>query len=612
MKHPENIKVGLVLMLALMSVSTLDMLALDIAQGDYYFDNSKVKYSHVKMVVGNVTHEFTRVFDMTQDVKGGWWKATIDSPLYGLNYFTFVETDVPSGTYNTRLSTFLDSLSELNNSQLRRTSLKSQLIVDRSKSDKWIYYPLNDARLSDGYWRPDFSYTVTVSGTLPVVYLNTQNSATISSKEYYISGTLWIDDGFSSLGSEDEPLDIEVKGRGHWTWLHSDKKPYRLKFASKQSPLGLEKSRHFVLLAHNEDYSGYLRNTTGFTLSRLLNMPYTPTEVPVELVLNGEYQGLYFLCEKIRVESGRVDIMEQADMETIPENVTGGWLLELANDGVKVIEQHQNNDPANPLFTFIAQSPEQLSPVQRSYIHNLLFRADSCVYVSNKSDRGWESLLDIHTLARFYVIHEILENVESFSGSLYLYKDLGDEPLKFGPVWDFDNSYFQDKTTGDHFIYDYGTHYPFLWIKEIVKFPRFQHEVRLVWREFCENNILDQVIRHAWRWREMISQAEYHDYLRWPLYASSHGPEKPQEYLDLISKKVSWLNRKWGSGADINKDGVVTAADITAMYDYLLYGNEIYYIDVNGDGYFTANDIILLYEQLMGEFGNKSFHKNDP
>ena len=110
----------------------------------------------------------------------------------------------------------------------------------------------------------------------------------------------------------------------------------------------------------------------------------------------------------------------------------------------------------------------------------------------------------------------------------------------------------------------------------------------------------------------MISQAEYHDYLRWPLYASSHGPEKPQEYLDLISKKVSWLNRKWGSGADINKDGVVTAADITAMYDYLLYGNEIYYIDVNGDGYFTANDIILLYEQLMGEFGNKSFHKNDP
>ena len=246
------------------------------------------------------------------------------------------------------------------------------------------------------------------------------------------------------------------------------------------------------------------------------------------------------------------------------------------------------------------------------YIHNLLFRADSCVYVSNKSDRGWASLLDIHTLARFYVIHEILENVESFSGSLYLYKDLGDEPLKFGPVWDFDNSYFQDKTTGDHFIYDYGTHYPFLWIKEIVKFPRFQHEVRLVWREFCENNILDQVIRHAWRWREMISQAESHDYLRWPLYASSHGPEKPQEYLDLISKKVSWLNRKWGSGADINKDGVVTAADITAMYDYLLYGNEIYYIDVNGDGYFTANDIILLYEQLMGEFGNKSFHKNDP
>ncbi|MBR5119031.1 MAG: CotH kinase family protein [Muribaculaceae bacterium] len=603
MRFCGNIKsrVALALLLALISAGTAS--ALDLLAGNYCFDNSRLKFSQVKMIVGSVSRPFTQVYDMAPVPDHEWWQTNLPADIYSISYFVFVETDVTAGTYNTRISQFLDSLKNANGGTLRCTNLSSKAAIDWTKSSRWVFCPINDRVQSNGYWRPDYSYDAAVSGTLPVIYLNTNDSVTISSKDYYIDGNLWIDDALQPLGSSDEPLAIEVKGRGNWTWNYSDKKPYKIKFAAKQEPLGLDRSRHFVLLAHFNDFSGYLRNTIGFEMSRLLNMPYTPTQVPVELVLNGDYVGLYFLCEKIRVEGGRVDIVEQADNEMIADNVTGGWLLELTDDGNKVIEQHQNNDPANPKFCFVTQSPEVLSPMQRNYIHDLIYRADSCVYVSNKSDCSWEQILDIGTLARFYVIHEVMENVEAFSGSLFMYKDLGwNEKLKFGPVWDFDNSFFQDGTTSDRFIFDYDSGFPFLWIKEILKFPRFQQEVRAVWREFCLNHVLDEVINHAWQLRDMIAAAEQQDRLRWYAYASSHGPEKPQEFVNVLIKKAAWLNLQWNIVGDVNMDGAVTAYDFFALLDYIFNGNRQYSItcDVDGDGSVTANDLRVLYEILFG------------
>ena len=605
MRFCDNIMARVALtLLALMSAGTSS--ALDLIAGNYCFDNSRQHFTQVKMIVGNVTeaNKFTRVYDMTAVPGREWWQATVDTDIYNANYFVFVDTDMPSGNYDSRLSTFLDSLTNANGGSLRQTNLISKVDIDWSKSSRWVFYPINDRVQSNGYWRPDFSYDAIVSGTLPVIHLNTKDSVTITSKDHYIDGNLWIEDALQPLGSSEEPLAIEVKGRGNWTWKYSDKKPYKIKFTAKQSPLALDRSRHFVLLAHYQDFSGYLRNTVGFEMSRLLNMPYTPTQVPVELVLNGDYVGLYFLCEKIRVEGGRVDIMEQADNETIPDNVTGGWLLELADDGNIVIDQYQNNDPSNPRFSIATQSPEVLSQVQRDYIHDLLARADSCVYVPNKSDRGWERLLDINTLARFYVIHEVMENVEAFSGSMFMYKDLGwDEKIMFGPVWDFDNSFFQESTTSDRFIFDYDTHYPFLWIKEILKFPRFQQEVRAVWREFCRNNVLDKIIVHAWRWRDRISDAERQDSMRWHAYASSHTPDKPRQFLDVISNKAAWLNTRWGITGDVDMDGEVTASDLVALLDYFLNGDSQYFItcDVDGDGNVTATDLRVLCEILLGD-----------
>ena len=55
------------------------------------------------------------------------------------------------------------------------------------------------------------------------------------------------------------------------------------------------------------------------------------------------------------------------------------------------------------------------------------------------------------------------------------------------------------------------------------------------------------------------------------------------------------------SPLDVNHDGLVTTADITALYRFILYGNmEFYeYSDVNGDGNITTADITLVYKYLL-------------
>ena len=53
---------------------------------------------------------------------------------------------------------------------------------------------------------------------------------------------------------------------------------------------------------------------------------------------------------------------------------------------------------------------------------------------------------------------------------------------------------------------------------------------------------------------------------------------------------------------DVNGDGVVTAADITELYNYLLNGDITYFntLDVNNDGNVTAADITAIYDFLLG------------
>ena len=161
---------------------------------------------------------------------------------------------------------------------------------------------------------------------LPVVYINIDETAegysTIeemnSSPDHSAecTGTIQIDvpegykgDYSGEILTDTDELQLEyIRGRGNTTWSN-DKKPYKLKLDKKADLLGMGKNKHWVLLANALDES-LLRNKLTYYMGEQLGLAYTPKSMPVDVVMNGEYLGSYFLCEQVRIDKSRVDIDE--------------------------------------------------------------------------------------------------------------------------------------------------------------------------------------------------------------------------------------------------------------------------------------------------------------
>ncbi len=391
------------------------------------------------------------------------------------------------------------------------------------------------------------------SGTLPVLFINTEDHHDIVSKEEYLHASWWLDnmgiESYKSIGSADAPLGMQIKGRGNATWTNIDKKPYRLKLDEKQALMGMPSNRHWVLLAYADTWMGKMNDALPFEIGRRMGMAWNPLQEPVEVVLNGQYIGMYLLTEKIRVDKQRVDIEEQKDNETDPLKITGGWLLEIDNyqEPGNISFTEGNGEP----FWVTPQSPEVLSELQRDYITRFLLNADTAIYAEDKSSVEWERYIDIDSLAVFYIVQEAVDNPEAFSGSCYMHKQRGDSTrLIFGPLWDCGSSFtrYSASYPFNEFIYENMPGYcRCRWIREIVKFPHFQERVRVHWQRFyCD--VYPTMDAYITEFAAKIEQACEANFVRWPFDSSNNNTLRINRfYRPSFHKKVAWLQSQWGS-----------------------------------------------------------------
>ena len=389
------------------------------------------------------------------------------------------------------------------------------------------------------------------SGSLPVIYITTQNNAEITSTENYINATFYIDakaSGYSSLGSATSQTAMKIRGRGQASWIDYDKKPYRFKLTLGAQLLGMSKSKNYALMAYADDPHAFLRATTGYKVSQLMNLVYTPNRRAVELVLNGDYKGLYFLTETVRIDKDRVPIAKQDDNATDANIITGGWLLEIDNvDDAQQVSITEGNE-AKARFSY--KDPEELSSQQKSYLLNQLNEMNNAIYATDKNSTKWQEYIDIDTLARYYIVQEVMDNFKAFNGSTYLYKSRGtgaNYNWNFGPVWDFGDAFMRD---GQQFIYVNSPKMPQIWIAEIAKFPAFQTKVKELWPDFY-NNQYSKISGHIDSFIASIKSAAASDAQRWPAYGCSNPAAKATEFKALLDARVKWLNEQWtGTGVE--------------------------------------------------------------
>lgn len=370
------------------------------------------------------------------------------------------------------------------------------------------------------------------SGSLPVLVINTENHQEIYSKEVYINATYYLDprgiDGVEAFGSADNPLPLQIKGRGNYTWTFN-KKPYRLKLDKKAALLGMESSKHFALMAHADDSRAFMRNLTGFEVSRMSGLPWTPADQPCEVILNGDYKGLYFLTETIRFDKKRINLSNPDDdveawleanadktYEDYPftdEDYTGAWLIEFDNnkDANQVVVPCLKSEGAELWITY--KTPEDyVTDAHRQWLYDEIAAIDAMVYAEEHAAGAWADKIDLTDAARFFVVNQIMNNYESYSGSCYLYKDKGAaEKWHFGPVWDFGSS-FQVSRDVTKWIWD--SQYPQYWIRNMWDYPEFQNEVKRIFVEM-DTEGFDRIFDYQNEYAARITEAAYRDAERW-------------------------------------------------------------------------------------------------
>lgn len=341
--------------------------------------------------------------------------------------------------------------------------------------------------------------SVPVTGTLPVVYINTKDNAPVINKDDEIEATIYIDPcgaaDVEAFGSAENPVAFTLSGRGNSSWTGFDKKPYKVKFGKKQTPFGFPAHKTFALLAHAPSQT-YMRCEASSEIARLLDIGWVPRTYPVEFVLNGVNLGTYAFSETVKIAKGRLDIAEQPDNNTDPATIADGWLIEIDNyDDTPQIKLYQNETcaPSDEYLprNFTIKTPEKISPRQEAWITDEL-RVITMLLHRKPADDAWMRYFDIPRLARYYLVQELSCNFDAFIGSTYFYYTADTGKWMAGPLWDsewtFDPAVRVDNFWKERLIYNPVEDHPEnlrpVWIDRMYESRAFRSAILKEWEIF--------------------------------------------------------------------------------------------------------------------------------
>ena len=411
--------------------------------------------------------------------------------------------------------------------------------------------------------------------SLPILSINTDSGDYVTSRLEYVTATMAFDNMASypmedNIYTEAGGASIEIRGRGNSTWnngyadgkpgtlagdTHTRKVGYNIKLEEKVNFFGMGASKKWVLLANYMERSN-MRNRLVADLSGRMGMIYTQS-VYVNLVLNGEYMGIYVLTEKVDIDlfDGAVTDFEdfaedfakaiakkygydkawRSDMEDeLCENLT--WLTEdtytakngavytvsdfVDLDGVStktgfLIEYDGYND--EPSFFHTAKGvPLKVSNLEyiksnqeiyqglKGYFNEFeeaLFSDD----FHNAKGKHYSEYVDMTSFVDYFILNTLILNVEFGYKSMYM--SIGaDGKIYLGPTWDYDWS------SGNKFLgangdynkwYNDGRAGNNVWYREAYGDPFFVSLVRERWASL--DTAIDDMI---------ASMDVYEDYLK--------------------------------------------------------------------------------------------------
>lgn len=397
---------------------------------------------------------------------------------------------------------------------------------------------------------------------LPLIYINT-NGEEIRDEPKIVAdlGIIWNGpDGMNRTGGDfnhfNGKIAIEIRGSSSQSF---PKKSYGFELRDIENQdlnfplLGLPEEEDWILYAPYSDKS-LIRNVLTFTLAGQLG-EYAPRCRLVELFLNGKYNGVYVLMEKIKRDKNRLDIANLKPDDISGEELTGGYIVKIdkttGSGGRGWYSHFQNENNQTTYFQYEEPESDEIKPEQEQYIQNYFHDFEAAVYNKNfDTETGYQKYIDINSFIDYMIINEISKNVDGYRLSAFLYKDKN-EKINAGPIWDFNlgygnaNYYNAWETYGLQIYADLGGdgfQNPFWW-RIFMGDKNFTKALRCRWDELYSNilstnriiNVVDSLVN-------LLANPLERNFQRWPVLGEYVWPNYYVAYD--YNSEVTWL-KNW-------------------------------------------------------------------
>lgn len=295
---------------------------------------------------------------------------------------------------------------------------------------------------------------------LPKLEITTEVPFSQIGKEEYVAASFAITLGTKQYASGNFEGTGSIKGRGNTSW-GQPQKPYSIKLDSKKTLLDIPKTKKYAIVPSYSDQSS-LRNYLTYKAGLMLDgIGYTPKCEFVEVYLNGVYNGVYILVERVSIESNKIDI-EEANADEL----TGGYFIEKdVRDKIDFSSDQWFNCPywanQNQDF-FVLKEPEPDDSTLRAQMLSYLTSYMQSLHnaVMGTGGEPYTKYVDTASWIDFIIVQELAKNIDgNLKTSCYMYKQAQDDKLYMTAPWDFDLAYGNPATTWNNASSEHNDYY---------------------------------------------------------------------------------------------------------------------------------------------------------
>ena len=331
---------------------------------------------------------------------------------------------------------------------------------------------------------------------------------------------------------------VEIKGRGNSTWREYAKKPYQIKFSKKTSVLGMPAAKKWILLANASDDS-MIRTRLVYDAAEQMDFPFVTEYQYVDLWIDGQYLGVYLLGEKAEIGKGRLNLQDPA-----------GAMFELDNGFATDEDHYFFEGRLNSYFALKEIVEEDDGHIQQAMTN---FQTAMTRLTTALTSQGWENLslsqlnemIDVDSLARYYLMNEYVLNGESFFTSFFWYQDGASDVLHVGPLWDFDTCMGNKNEK----VTDYNASSTSVLMKKMLNIPAFYQRVQDLYARY--KPLLTGMAGQVDGLRDEIGVSADLNYLRWSTLGTANpkpgGTPFAPTYDEALSRVRTWLTGRAGA-----------------------------------------------------------------